>query len=736
MQVTQCHNIVINTPGHVQQFGYLLGINLETLSVEFYSENINDLFILPENILNQPIENLPQLSSLFSNPILQEVIADDKELSKNSGKITIADVQYHLTAYQIKAVIFIEFEKCIISNNSLEIGLKDVKKLIALKEGEQIWNALVKDIAQITGYERVMIYKFHFDGSGRVIAEEKRDHLESFMNLHYPESDIPQQARKLYLKNYKRIISDVNSPVVPIIGKTNEIDLTYSGIRAISPIHLEYLKNGNVESSFSISIIIENKLWGLVTCHNSTAKHIDLDARILSEIATFIAANSYHSYQSGKAVKYEKELAAKCFDLKMNLLEANNATDGILKHADYIRDLSETDGFVAIIDGQIIPSGILPDDNTINTIAGWVRIQPVEDFYYSNSLYSEFHQHLSLDLSCAGIAACFLNESKTDMLIWFRQEYKDHIEWAGKPIKQLKTLNFFGEDQLTFSPRHSMATYIEQVTNKSLPWSKKDIKRLQAIKLVIDQCRKEYVYQIERTNRDLNELNKELKRLNEELDSYSRTISHDLSTPLTVMKLNMQMMARLNTNQTAIGQIQNVLNEIDNMSEMMINVLKLSRLKHGEFEFHTLNPSPIIQKVCVDSKLTYNEDADIEIGDLYNFVGDKNLVQQVFQNIINNAVKYSSNRSDAKIKITSKLDGEEVVYMITDNGIGIPYEDKKEVFKVFTRMDNSRNYFGNGVGLSIVDRVMTKLGGSVDFDSTLDVGTTFYLRFQTVQNSD
>lgn len=708
---------------------------MDSSSVEFYSENILDLFGFPENIIDRFIADLSPLSSLFTHQVIQEVITQYSETSKNSGKVTIADVEYHLTAYKISNIIFIEFEKCEMSNNSLEIGLKDVKKLIALKEGEQIWNSLAKDIANITAYERVMVYKFQFDGSGRVIAEQKKDHLESFMNLHYPESDIPQQARKLYLKNYKRIISDVDAPVVPIISKSPEIDLTYSGVRAISPIHLEYLKNGNVASSFSISIIIENELWGLVTCHNSTAQHIDLDARILSEIATFIAANSYHSYRSGKTLTAEKNMAAKCFDLKMDLLAADSAEEALSDQAENIRNLSETDGFASILNGNITTSGSVPNDHTITIVADWIRSQAAEGFYYSNSLYSEFHEHLSLDLTCAGIAACFLNESKSDVLIWFRKEYKDHIKWAGKPIKKLKTLSFYGEDKLTYSPRQSLVMYIEEVSNKSLPWSKNDIQRLQAVKLVIEQCLKEYVYQIERSNKELNDLNKELKRLNDELDSYSHTISHDLSTPLTVMKLNMQMMAKFNTNQTAIGQIQNVLNEIDNMSDMMVNVLKLSRLKHTEFESQTIDPSAIIRKVCVDAKLTFNEDADIEIGDLYSFTGEKNLVQQVFQNIINNAVKYSSNSDKAKIKITSKLEASGVLYVITDNGIGIPYDDKKEVFKVFSRMENSKNYFGNGVGLSIVDRVMTKLGGSIDFDSTVGVGTTFYLRFPNIITS-
>jgi len=729
MELTQCHNIVINTPGYIQNFGYLLGINTQNLSIAFYSQNLADIFGFNSNIINQSLNSINCFNSIAEHPLYREAITGHSDKVKNSGRITLNHQEYHIVVYTYDHFLYIELEQVILADNAEQKALKNVKNLISTKDGNQIWNTLVKDIANITGYERVMIYKFNADATGRVIAEEKNTDLESFLNVHYPESDIPKQARQLYLKNYKRIISDVESQPVPIISAIPDIDLSLSGIRAISPVHLQYLKNGRIASSFSISIIINNELWGMVTCHHSTARHIDLDGRILSEIATFIAANSYSSYKASLALSYDKQLSKSCFELKLQLLSKNNFKDSIFERSALIHMLSETDGFAALIDGQIISIGDTPDNKLISSIAHWLQSQSHKGFYFNHSFYNEFSTELGLDKNCCGIASCFLNEAQGDLMIWFRREYKDHINWAGRPEKEIAMLNFYKEEKLTYSPRQSFAIYCEEVINKSRPWRKKDIQRLQKIKEVVDQTAQEFLYKTERANKDLNFLNEELKRVNEELDSYSHTISHDLATPLTVMKLNMQLMAKYNTDQPTIDKIHNVLNEIDNMSEMMNNVLRLSRLKHSEYNFQSIDPADIINKVCLDSKLTYNEDVEIHIGSIYPVIGEKSLIQQVFQNVITNAVKYSSQKETPQVSIRSAVEGDWIIYEIQDNGIGIPYESKHDVFKVFNRMTNSKSFFGNGVGLSIVDNIMKKLGGSVDFESVVDSGTTFYLKF-------
>lgn len=188
------------------------------------------------------------------------------------------------------------------------------------------------------------------------------------------------------------------------------------------------------------------------------------------------------------------------------------------------------------------------------------------------------------------------------------------------------------------------------------------------IKELIDQTSQEKFYHLSAINKELPKVNSELSRLNEELDSYSHTISHDLATPLTVMKLNMQM-AKINTDDRTSNHIQNVLNEIDNISEMMNNVLRLNRLRYSDYEIEDLDPSTIIQKAVSDAKLSYNDRAIITIENIMMIRGEKSLVSQVFHNIITHAVKYSAKKDkESRINICSHLKNKKVVYEITDNG--------------------------------------------------------------------
>ncbi len=217
--------------------------------------------------------------------------------------------------------------------------------------------------------------------------------------------------------------------------------------------------------------------------------------------------------------------------------------------------------------------------------------------------------------------------------------------------------------------------------------------------------------------------------MNEELDSFSHTISHDLATPLTVIKLNVQMLSKNNEDEKTKKKLTSILNEIDNMSEMMSNVLQLSRLKHSDYHLDKVNPRNIIEKICEDSKLSYNSEAEIIIGEIPEVMGEKTLVYQVFQNLITNAVKYSSQKENPKVKIDGGIEGECVVYRISDNGIGIPENERENVFKIFKRIDNAQSFSGSGVGLTIVQRIMKRLDGSVDFESKVDEGTTFILKF-------
>ncbi|MNX78164.1 Phytochrome-like protein cph1 [compost metagenome] len=311
------------------------------------------------------------------------------------------------------------------------------------------------------------------------------------------------------------------------------------------------------------------------------------------------------------------------------------------------------------------------------------------------------------------------------MLIWMRKEQGQKIKWAGNPEKETVSEIKDGVEIIKFSPRQSFEVWKEYVKDTALPWKSKEIESAKWITSVILKASHTKSSQIL-------DLNNQLKELNQELDSFSYTISHDLNTPLTVIKLNAQLMKRLvNQEDNTHKYLDNIVNQVDTMSDMIKNVLELSKIKKSEIELKKIEVDSLINKLAEESKVSFDSpDTEIIIENTPEVLGDPTMVYQVFGNVIGNAIKYSSKSSKPTVKIIGEVYEHGVLYKISDNGIGIDKQDAGKMFKIFSRMSNATAFHGNGVGLNIVQHLMEKMGGEITYESESGIGTTFILKFQ------
>lgn len=728
MNFVECHEEPIHVPGHIQSFGYLIGICTVSVTINFCSQNIGEIFSIDnaQELLGKQLSDFPAIFNILSTSDIFKSLKDNTKRENETyfDKITLNEKKYHFSLFRSGQNIFLEFEK-VIKNPHKRITNK-YDNFYVIEDDLGIWDQLLSTLSNIINYDRIMVYKFMEDGSGKVISEVNNGVLESYIGLHYPEQDIPRQARELYLKKRKRIFSDVYSEPVPLISKIDSpINLTYAATRAMSPIHGQYIKNSEASSSFSISIIIDDKLWGLVTCQNKIAKHIDLEDRVQAGIFTVLASNAYSSFKSKKDLEYRLDLDVKLNYLKSEFLKYNTLFESLTATKKELRNLPKADGFVIISDGDKITDGSVPSCEITQKIVDWAYENNDNSIFISNSFLRDYGKELELDDKCAGIIIYFVEGSKNEILIWFRKEFDEHIDWAGNPEKKTDTFTQNGVDVQIVSPRNSFQIFKENIKGSSKRWSSKSEIAVKSIRdLILETSHKQYI--------TIKKLNDQLKKVNEELDSFSYTISHDLGTPLTVMKLNAQMLLK-SLNEEAEKEkkkIQSIISEIDNMAEMMQNVLQLSRAKHTEILLEKIETESTIEKITENAKITYNTPhSKVVIKQCPEVLADRTLLHQVFLNIINNAIKYSSNKEQPVVEIEGSENGDCIVYKIKDNGIGIPEEDKHKMFKIFNRMGNAKKFKGNGVGLSIVHRIMNRLGGNVDYESSSD-GTCFILTFQ------
>lgn len=727
MNLLDCHSETIHIPGYSQSFGFLIGLDTQTHQILFFSENILAFFSIEKNILHQNLKDVaPIYTALASPDFLQILNSSSRDSKQHLEVITINNKKYYFLYYHHNNRLFLELEEQLDHDFQGALRIDSYEAFQQATSAHEVWENLVQTIYEIIDYDRVMIYQFMEDGSGKVIAEHKQDPIESFLNLHYPESDIPKQARALYLKKKRRIFSNVYQDPVPIISELKEIDLTPTDIRAMSPIHAEYIKNGGFSSSFSVSILVEGKLWGLVTCQNIKAQHIDMSRRIRAELYTAMAANIFSNIESQEYIQLKDNFLKDSFDIRQKIKDYDDLQTSLLANVKVLKDVLECDACIVCVEEKFEIAGEKSNINALKAIRDWFRNTPTyQKNFVSSSFLKDYGDEFHLNSEIAGVIIEALDISKSELVIWIRKEYKEHISWAGKPEKVIRAVGVNGSSTTRISPRKSFEVYAEEIKGCSKSWKRVDLANAtNTMELIVEVMQEKF--------KKIAQLNEDLKILNEELDSFSYTISHDLGTPLTVMKLNAQMLARnpdmLTENKE--NKLNSILYQINMMETMMRDVLQLSRAKSVDIRLTDLNAKELIDNIAEQTKLSFGSaNTKIIIKNTPNFKAEATLAYQVFLNIIGNAVKYSSKKEQPRIEINGEILEDKIQYCISDNGIGIPELDKEQTFKLFKRHDNAKSFGGNGIGLSIVHRIMNRIAGEVYFESQEHIGTKFYISF-------
>lgn len=719
MNFVDSHEEQIHIPGYIQSFGYLIGLDAADLRIRFCSENIYSLFKIDEDILGWKITDFADFfSPILDSPVFFESIGS-KTQKYNYGLIKIQNTDYYLTVFTYQSTVYIELEA---RSVEADTGIEILKGLINLRTEsveENIWDELVERLVKIIPYDRILVYKFLEDGSGTVIAEYKLDHVESYLGLYYPAADIPSQVRELYKLKHHRIFSNVYAENVPILSKSSaDIDLTYSNLRAMSPVHGQYLKNAGTASSFSTSIIINEELWGLVTFHNSRPQHIDYSKRIQAEMLTQMSAKMYTSYLYKSNMTFVEQMEAKLAALKARINQAKTLPDGITSVLAEIRELLNVEGIAYMCLAGLFTEGHTPDSEQIIELRTSELFQKSERLAATNYILADIP---NANPELPGVLLIKLDDSDVVSIMGFRKEFTDHKNWAGAKEKQAIKVQDFG-DQLMVSPRTSFNVFSENVKGKSKEWTPQDMKSAERLREILLECSVEHMARVEF-------LNEELIHINKDLESFIYTISHDTATPLSVIKLNAQSLLRSGDPEKINNCCDAIIKEVDHISGFFGDLLTYSKAKYANMSVKAMDPRPIIEEVVRKLMLQYSVNpSDIYIGDTPPIICDAMLANQIFQNVIGNAVKYSSKQESPKIQILGEDKGAYILYHIIDNGIGIDREQGG--FKMFERSENATAFEGNGLGLHIVQRIMDRLGGEIYHCPAEGGGTHFTVKFK------
>ncbi len=722
----------IHNCGQIQPHGLIFVLEEPELKILQLSSNTSTIFgITPENILGKQLDEvidpfqverikagLAEETLDYINPTKvwirkkgDDFLVFDAVFHRNSDKFLILELEPAVSQENIPFLSFYHLARASINQLEETSSLRDFCKII------------VKEVRKVTGFDRVMLYKFDDDGHGSVIAEEKLESMEPYLGLHYPESDIPKPARRLFASNWIRLIPDANSQPVQIFPVNNPInqrslDLTNSILRSASPCHIQYLHNMGVGASLTISLIKDQKLWGLIACHHQSPKYVSYELRKACEFLGRVIFSEVSVREETEDYDYRMKLTYIQSALIEYMSQEENFIDGLLKHQPNLLDLASAQGAAVCFGGNCTTVGETPNEEDLNFLVQWLKNNVKEEVFYTDSLAHVYPDAEKFKNVASGLLAIPI--SKKNYVLWFRPEVIQTVNWGGDPSKAFEATH--SEGSVHLSPRKSFELWKETVRLTSLPWKQVEIKA--ALEL-----RKAIINIVLRQADELAQLAHDLERSNAELKKFAYVASHDLQEPLNqvanyVQLLEMRYEEQLD--QDAKEFITFAVEGVSLMQTLIDDVLAYSRVDVQGIEFELTEVETPLDRALGNLRGRIAESKAVITHDpLPSVMADSTQLMQLFQNLIGNAIKFRSNQQP-EIHVGVSRQEDAWLFSVRDNGIGIDPQFSDRIFVIFQRLHTRDEYAGTGMGLAICKKMVECHRGNIWVESQLGQGATFY----------
>lgn len=721
----QCAKEPIHIPNCIQPHGLML-VALDTSDeIVQASENIiQHLGISARDCIGK---NLNDVIGGDNLAVINKAIREADLASYKFTSVMLANKAYDAVVHFSRHYKVIEFEpKAVITDkDSLQQIYEDLRNYSIeaqqAHEIESLFNLIVTHVRNITGFDRVKLYKFDESWNGSVVAESREDYMPSYLGLHFPASDIPEQARRLYSVNYLRLIPDIRykpSPLYPALveGARKPLDMSYSILRSVSPVHIQYLENICVEASMSISIMQDNKLWGLIACHHQTSLHLSHSIRVLCEIIAHIFSAKLTTMR--RSLDNQRHELRKLLIEKLSLSSSMDTFEStIARNSEAALQAMDADGIAIFADGKFWYFGETYEQECIERLATWYRKFGNKSVVHTSFVGDYFkHDALLKDLT-GGALFVPIGMYSDDIAIWFRKARIKSVNWAGnpeKPVEQTKA-------GYRLTPRSSFNLWQTTVKGHSKNWSFTDIETAESIAQIILENSK---IQADIANRAKTD--------------FLSHMSHELRTPLGAIISIIQV---LNRDKTLTSEQKKLISNLEISSESLFNLindlLDISKIEANEFSLEIV-PFKIAELVeDVRSIMSVKAaEKNLQLGinyqaaKDYEFHGDKTKIKQVLFNLVNNAIKFTERGFVNLFASISDSMHPEIKILnleVIDSGIGIEENKLDAIFGKFIQADSStaRIYGGTGLGLSICKSIVDLIGGDIVVTSKVGLGSNF-----------
>ncbi|OCX13942.1 ATP-binding protein [Pseudomonas graminis] len=728
--IDKCAQEPIQIPGSIQPQGFLLVINEAASTVIQVSANVSDwLGLDPQSLIGVALSNVFAEHELLLERL--RALPDEEQNPFHLGEVRFlqgsrAGQPMTMMVHRHDQVLMAEFEPAGDMSTAYGNVYPLIRGFISRMSVDESIEALcqrsVAEVKRITGFGRILAYHFDADGNGLVNAEVADQGYESMLGLSFPASDIPAQARRMYLANRIRVIEDVDYQASPLIPAYNPLtgaplDMTFATLRSVSPVHLQYMRNMQTMASMSISIVVRGQLWGLISCHHATPRRVSFQTRTACELLGSVLSLQLESKEAHADNQRMLSLRRQIVQMLAAMADLDSVTGGLRAMPDVLLGFVGASGAAVISGASVDVYGETPEREQIVKLAGWLSGRDPHEVFRSDNVSRDIPELPVLAKSVSGVLATAISELHSNFIIWFRPEQTRVVNWAGKLEKSVTPSG-------SLSPRHSFALWQQTVRGFSRPWDDMDCEAVVELRAAVLGI-------VLRKAEEMAALADELKKSNKELEAFSYSVSHDLRAPLRHIAGYAELLSDIEGSKLSdrgVRFLENISDSARFAGTLVDNLLSFSQMGRSAMRFSDVDLNAMVESIRREMLPDY-EGRALEwkvLESLPVVIADAAFLHLAMRNLLSNAIKYTRKQDPAVIEVGSYEEDDRIVVYIRDNGVGFDMAYASKLFGVFQRLHRMEEFEGTGIGLASVRRIIERHDGTVWAHSQLGHGATFY----------
>ena len=733
LTLDNCAQEPIHIPGLIQPHGALLAFS-DAGALLFCSTNFSAMLgaepMIRGQLQDQPLDPavVERISSWFS----------DSARTFAAFNVAINGETFDIVGHRNDAnYLIVEFEQTSALTTELNATAdtsfatlvhRSMERFKRQRDIDELLGMVAKEVRSITGYDRVMAYRFLHDDSGEVVRESRRDDLEDWEGHRYPSSDIPAQARRLYIANTLRLIENVAAVPVPIRGvnastntgtdtntdtgtgtgtgtgsdigantspsESTSLDMSFCVLRSVSPIHIEYLTNMGVAASLSISIVVNDRLWGMIACHHSAPRHVPHGVRMVCEVVGQMVSVSIASLETARVAQRLTQNTASLAQMGVRTRSADDLLTGLASGSPNPQDLVAADVAVCFWGGRAVFCKGHLSAAAVKRLAELLDAQN-EEMITTSRMGETFGELEDAGASYYGIHAVCFDVGRRGWVVWLRREQIENVRWAGRPIKEVK----LGPNGPRLTPRGSFREWREEVRGSSIPWDKSDIGSAEALRAELSRIAGMHAIEMEKARHQL-----------------LAALGHDLREPLHSIALAAQVL-KARGEEDISGRIATTSGR---MTRLITQILDMSLLQSdvGMFLNRTsFDLSGLLREAVEDANFSYaGSHVTVEAPEVLIISADRDRLTQVLSNLLSNARHHGAPGQPVMVFARGQEDA--AVFGVRNMGVAIPLSAQANLFKALkpTASVNPRNPTGLGLGLYIAYEIVKAHGGNLSLE--------------------